>query len=52
MSEADFRKAVSRVSPSALREVVVEIPSVRWEDIGGMEGVKRSLREVREGGLT
>ncbi|CAN0499628.1 unnamed protein product, partial [Scytosiphon promiscuus] len=31
-----------------LREVVVEVPSVKWADIGGMEGVKQSLREVVE----
>ena len=41
-----LRRAVSRVSPSALREVVIEVPAVRWTDIGGMEGVKQSLREV------
>eukprot|EP01034_Spumella_vulgaris_P022298 gene22298-28414_t len=48
LSEADFREALSRVSPSALREVVVEVPSVRWTDIGGMESVKQALKEVVE----
>lgn len=42
----DFHRALSRVSPSALREVVVEIPSVHWTDIGGMDAVKQSLKEV------
>jgi SpoVK/Ycf46/Vps4 family AAA+-type ATPase len=42
-----LQQAVRRISPSALREVVIEVPSVRWGDIGGMEGVKQSLREVR-----
>lgn len=43
---ATLRLAVSRISPSALREVVIEVPKVRWTDIGGMEDVKQSLREV------
>lgn len=40
-------KAVDRVVPSAIREVAVDVPCVKWGDIGGMEEVKRSLREVR-----
>lgn len=47
MTESALRRAVSRVSPSALREVVIEVPCVRWTDIGGMDGVKQSLKEVR-----
>jgi len=39
------------VSPSGLREVAVEVPSVKWGDIGGMEGVKQSLREVGPCGM-
>jgi SpoVK/Ycf46/Vps4 family AAA+-type ATPase len=46
ITEAALQQAVRRISPSALREVVIEVPSVRWGDIGGMEGVKQSLREV------
>ncbi len=46
MRDSDLREALSRVSPSALREVVVEVPCVRWDDIGGMGSVKRALREV------
>lgn len=46
--ENDFRQALTSVSPSALREVVIEVPQVRWTDIGGMESVKQSLREVVE----
>jgi SpoVK/Ycf46/Vps4 family AAA+-type ATPase len=42
----DLLKALGRVPPSALREVVVEVPTVYWGDIGGMDGVKQSLREV------
>jgi SpoVK/Ycf46/Vps4 family AAA+-type ATPase len=47
ITEAALQQAVRRISPSALREVVIEVPSVRWGDIGGMEGVKQSLREVQ-----
>lgn len=46
LGDQDLREALSRVSPSALREVVVEVPAVRWTDIGGMAAVKQSLREV------
>jgi transitional endoplasmic reticulum ATPase len=33
-------------NPSALRETVVEVPNVTWEDIGGLTGVKRELQEL------
>lgn len=33
-------------NPSALRETVVEVPNVTWEDVGGLENVKRELQEV------
>src|SRR3989339_1558046 len=36
------------VEPSAMREVLIEIPKVRWEDIGGLEDVKKSMKEVVE----
>ncbi|MBI4196896.1 MAG: CDC48 family AAA ATPase [Deltaproteobacteria bacterium] len=44
----DFFQALNEVKPSALREVMVEIPQVRWEDIGGLEEVKRALTEMVE----
>jgi transitional endoplasmic reticulum ATPase len=44
----DFMTALLDVEPSALREVMVEIPDVGWEDIGGLEGVKQELREIVE----
>jgi transitional endoplasmic reticulum ATPase len=44
----DFMTALLDVEPSALREVLVEIPDVGWEDIGGLEGVKQELREIVE----
>ncbi|KAL9263452.1 Calmodulin-interacting protein 111-like protein [Drosera capensis] len=44
----DFDKARMKVRPSAMREVILEIPKVRWEDIGGQHEVKAQLREVVE----
>lgn len=42
----NFRFALGVSNPSALREVaVVEVPNVRWDDIGGLEGVKKELIE-------
>jgi len=42
----DFREALSEVSPSGLREVSVEVPNVRWDDVGGLEPIKAALRET------
>ena len=44
----DFDKALKEVRPSAMREVLIEVPRVRWEDIGGLEEVKQLLREAVE----
>ncbi|KXZ42822.1 hypothetical protein GPECTOR_116g354 [Gonium pectorale] len=44
----DFKTAETRVRPSALREVAVEVPDVRWSDIGGVAAVKQALREAVE----
>lgn len=41
-----FKTALGISNPSALRETVVEVPNVSWEDIGGLEGVKRELQET------
>lgn len=38
--------ALGQSNPSALRETVVEVPQVNWEDIGGLEEVKRELQEL------
>ena len=43
---ADFESALAEVEPSALREVAIEISDVHWDDVGGMEEVKRLLSEV------
>ena len=44
----DFFNAMHEIQPSALREVYVERPVVRWEDIGGMEETKRQIQEAVE----
>ncbi len=41
----DFDNALKRVQPSAMREVMVEAPTVRWEDIGGLDEAQEKLRE-------
>ena len=42
----NFRFAMGKSTPSALRETVVEVPNVSWQDIGGLEGVKKELQEL------
>jgi len=41
-----FRSSLNSTNPSALRETVVEVPTVTWKDIGGLEDVKRNLKEL------
>lgn len=41
-----FQTALGSSNPSALRETVVEVPNVSWDDIGGLENVKRELQET------
>jgi len=41
-----FRFAQGQTNPSSLRETVVEIPDVSWDDIGGLEDVKKNLQEM------
>ncbi|MHA2191139.1 MAG: CDC48 family AAA ATPase [Candidatus Thorarchaeota archaeon] len=48
VTQEDFDLAVSDISPSALREVLVEKPNVSWEDVGGLHKVKSQLREAVE----
>ena len=43
-----FMDALKEVEPSAIREVFTEIPNVRWEQIGGLDEIKRTLREAIE----
>ncbi|KAJ6825004.1 cell division cycle protein 48-like protein [Iris pallida] len=46
VSDEHFKTALGTSNPSALRETVVEVPNVSWEDIGGLENVKRELQET------
>jgi transitional endoplasmic reticulum ATPase len=44
----DFDAALALVRPSAMRETLISVPDVRWEDIGGLDEVKRRLKEMME----
>jgi transitional endoplasmic reticulum ATPase len=44
----DFLEAFKEVTPTSMREVYVEVPTVRWDDVGGLEEVKQELREAVE----
>ena len=44
----DFEYAMRMVEPSAMREVMIEIPKIKWTDIGGLDEVKSRLKEVVE----
>jgi len=44
----DFKQALKEVEPSAMREVLVEIPRVAWTDVGGLEDIKLKMREAVE----
>ena len=42
---ADFENALKRVQPSAMREVMVQVPDVTWDDVGGLDAARDRLRE-------
>ena len=44
----DFSNAYKEITPTAMREVYIEVPTVHWTDIGGLDGVKQELREAVE----
>ncbi len=48
VTHEDFEDALRVVRPSAMREVLVETPNVGWEDVGGLDDVKRELKEAVE----
>jgi len=52
VNKQDFDYALRIVEPSAMREVLIETPNVRWNDIGGLEKVKEGLKESVEWPLT
>ena len=44
----NFLEAMKEIEPSAIREVFVEVPHVKWSDVGGLDGIKQELREAIE----
>jgi transitional endoplasmic reticulum ATPase len=48
INDKDFRDALKVVQPSAMREVYVESPNVKWNDVGGLENIKQELKEAVE----
>ena len=44
----DFDESLKVVRPSAMREVLVETPNISWEDVGGLDKIKRELKEAIE----
>ena len=48
VTQKDFKEALKVVRPSAMREVLVEVPNVKWDDIGGLDDVKEELIEAVE----
>jgi transitional endoplasmic reticulum ATPase len=45
VTAGDFEQALKRVQPSAMREVMVQVPTIRWDDIGGVDAARERLRE-------
>jgi len=48
VDRGDFFTALREMQPSALREVLIESPNLRWDDIGGLEEAKMELKETAE----
>jgi len=48
VKKSDFQEALKLIQPSAMREIYIEIPNVKWEDIGNLEQVKRELIDLIE----
>ncbi|MHA1490644.1 MAG: CDC48 family AAA ATPase [Promethearchaeota archaeon] len=48
IKDEDFNQAINMIEPSAMREIMIEIPNVPWEDIGGLEEIKAELKEAVE----
>merc|ERR1719329_214853 len=46
VTQEHFTSAMGSCNPSSLRETVVEVPNIKWDDIGGLEDTKRSLQEM------
>ncbi|MEM0066678.1 MAG: CDC48 family AAA ATPase [Sulfolobales archaeon] len=48
VTQQDFMEALKVVHPTLMREVLVEVPEVHWDDIGGLDSVKQALKEAVE----
>lgn len=48
VSDENFDEALSEVEPSGIREVAVEVPNIRWDDVGGLKQIKQRLIEYTE----
>jgi len=48
IGQEDFDEALKVVRPSAMREVLVETPNIKWDDVGGLDKVKQELKEAVE----
>ena len=48
VTKDDFKNALKDMQPSTMREVLIEKPNVRWEDIGALEEAKQELKEAVE----
>ena len=48
VNEEDFKKALREVEPSAMREVLVELPQVTWNEVGGLKDERQEVREAIE----
>ncbi len=52
VTNEDFYNAMNQIQPSALREIYVQKPNVKWEQVGGLEKVKQELKEIIEYSLS
>ncbi len=48
ITNKDIKEALKVVRPSAMREVLVEVPNIKWDDVGGLDNVKQQLKEAVE----
>lgn len=48
VEKKDFKTGLRNVSPSAMREVLAEVPKVSWDDVGGLDNIKQELKEAIE----
>lgn len=48
VTKKDFKSALKEIQPSALREILVQVPNVKWNDVGGLNDAKQELKEAVE----